>query len=407
MAEREYDIVVLGASGFTGRLVVEYLFNAYGIDKALRWAIAGRNQAKLEGIRDEFASAALPIIIADSSDADSLNSLAARTSVLCTTVGPYARYGTPVVDACVRAGTDYCDLTGEVQWMAQIIKRYQQPAESSGARIVHTCGFDSIPFDMGNWFLQRAMHEQHGIYASRVKTRVGKFKGGASGGTIASMLNMMEDIKVDPALRKIVANPYALYPDDVPTGNDSGDQTAAIFDEDFQQWTAPFIMAAVNTRVVRRSNALLGLPWGQDFRYQEAVLTKSRWRATSASIASMAGMVAMAIGPTRRLAQRFLPKPGEGPDRAARESGFYEVFLHGSHPEHPDKTMLARVCGDCDPGYGSTSKMLAESAVCLAKDPIEAKGGIWTPASAMGAHLHRRLENQAGLTFELRDTAQL
>ncbi|MFK7974981.1 MAG: trans-acting enoyl reductase family protein [Halioglobus sp.] len=407
MANREFDIVVLGATGFTGQLVVEYLANKYGVDGEVKWAIAGRNRSKLEAVRaanvPEEKREALHIIEADSTNAASLNAMAQRTRVVCTTVGPYAKYGTPVVEACVKHGTDYCDLTGEVQWMARVISEHQATAELSGARIVHTCGFDSIPFDMGNWFLQQCMQEQYGAFASQVRTRVGKFSGAASGGTIASMLNMMEEMKADPSLRKVMANPYALYPSDCAVGNDVGDQTGPLFDAEFDSWTAPFIMAAVNTRVVRRSNALLGLPWGQDFRYTEGVLTSSRLKATAASAGSVVGMVTMAIGPTRKLAQRFLPKPGEGPTREQREAGFYEVYLVGIGDSDRGHDTFVKVTGDMDPGYGSTAKMLAESALCLAKDELTVKGGFWTPASAMQGKLLTRLTQNAGLTFEQLD----
>lgn len=404
MANKEFDIVVMGATGFTGQLVVEYLASTYGVDEDLKWAIAGRNRTKLEAARKASMApdlaAKLAIIEADTDNPQSLAAMAARTSVVCTTVGPYARYGTPVVEACVEQGTDYCDLTGEVQWMARVITAHQAAAQASGARIVHTCGFDSIPFDMGNWFLQETMHQQHGVYATAVKTRVGKFSGAASGGTIASMLNMVEEMKADPSLRKVIADPYVLYPPGVARGNDVGDQTGAQYDEDFQRWTSPFIMAAVNTRVVRRSNALLGLRWGQDFRYTEAVLTDSRLKATGNAVASIAGMVAMAIGPTRKLAQRFLPKPGEGPTQEQRESGFYELFLLGINAANRAHDTWVKVTGDMDPGYGSTAKMLAESAVCLARDALPAGGGFWTPAAAMQDKLLHRLTANAGLTFE-------
>jgi len=409
MAKREFDLVIWGATGFTGQLVVEYLVQTYGLDGEIHWAIAGRNRGKLEDVRKSCLPAAqreqLSIIIADSDDPGSLAALVAQTRVLCSTVGPYAKYGTPVLAACAEAGTHYCDLTGEVHWMAQVIPTYQASAEASGARIVHTCGFDSIPFDLGTWYLQQAMLERHGVAAHQVKTRVGRNRGAASGGTIASMLNLMEEARRDPAIRRLVANPYALYPQGIAPGEDGPDQTGPSFDTDFHQWTSPFIMAVVNTRVVRRSNALLGFPWGEDFRYDEAVLNRSRHHAVRASLASGAGMIAMALGPTRKLAQRFLPKPGEGPTRKQREAGYYELFFLGIHPEDRTMDMVVKVTGDRDPGYGSTSKMLGEAAVCLAKDKLEVGGGCWTPASAMGGKLVQRLVHNAGLTFEVIDPA--
>lgn len=408
MTGREFDLVIWGATGFTGQLVVEYLVGRYGVGGELNWAIAGRNHDKLERVRSEHVGPAdrdkLAILLADSTDPDSLADLVHRTRVLCTTVGPYARYGTPLVAACAEAGTDYCDLTGEVQWMAQVIPTYQETARTSGARIVHTCGFDSIPSDLGTWYLQQAMLDTHGVPAAHVKARVGRTRGAASGGTIASMFNMLEEAKRDPSIRKTMANPYALYPEDIRPGQDKGDQSTPRYDPDFRQWTSPFIMAAVNTRVVRRSNALLGFPWGETFRYDEAQLSGSRLSATRNSLAAGAGMVALAIGPTRKLAQRLLPAPGEGPSRKQREAGFYEIFFHGIHPTDRSKDMRAKVTGDMDPGYGSTAKMLGEAAVCLALDELPVEGGFWTPASALDGQLLDRLTANAGLTFEIIDT---
>lgn len=407
MSAREFDVVVLGATGFTGQLVVEYLSDTYGVGGDLRWAIAGRNEAKLNAVRKRYLDSGraeqLPLIIADNGDADSIAALAARTQVLCTTVGPYARYGTPVVAACANAGTHYCDLTGEVQWMAKVIPEYTQAARDSGARIVHTCGFDSVPSDMGTWYLQQLMHERHGVYARQVKGRVAASRGAASGGTIASILNMLEEAGLDPAVRKQVADPYALYPAGTPRGKDGPDQRGALFDPDFNQWTSPFVMAAINTRVVRRSNALLGFEWGEDFRYDESTLNKSRAQAVAVSVASGAGMLALALGPTRRFAQRFLPEPGEGPDKAQREAGFYELRFLGIDPDDRSHDTRVKVRGELDPGYGSTSRMLGEAAVCLAKDPLSVAGGFWTPASALGQHYLERLQANAGLTFTALD----
>ena len=405
MARREFDLIIWGATGFTGQLVVEYLAQNYGVGGDLNWAIGGRNQDKLEQVRTDCLAPdqreQLPLVIADSADQQSLDDMVARSSVVCSTVGPYAKYGTPLVAACAGAGTDYCDLTGEVQWMAKVIPTYQERARESGARIVHTCGFDSIPSDLGTWFLQQQMLTRHGVPAMQVKARVGRNRGAASGGTIASMMHLMEQARKDPSIRKLVADPYALYPEGIAPGEDGPDQTGVRFDPDFHQWTSPFIMGVVNTRVVRRSNALLGFPWGEDFRYDEAVLNRSKWQAKQIALATGAGMAALAIGPTRMLAKRFLPAPGEGPSRKQREAGFYEIFFYGVHPSSRDDDMLVKVTGDMDPGYGSTSKMLGEAAVCLALDDLPVEGGFWTPASAMGQALLERLTTSAGLGFEI------
>jgi len=402
---KDFDLIVWGATGFTGKLVVEYLANTYGVDGDLRWAIAGRNQDKLQQVRKDCLAEQqrehLAIFTADSSDAASLQTLASRAAVICTTVGPYAIHGTPMVEACATTGTHYCDLTGEVQWMAKVIPLYQDKARESGARIVHTCGFDSIPSDMGTWFVQQAMLEQHGIAGNKVSCRIGRSKGAVSGGTIASLLHVLEEAGHDPSVKQALADPYSLYPQGLAKGQDGADQVGALYDADFHQWTCPFIMSSINSRVVRRSHALTGLPWGEDFRYDESQLCKSRGEALRNTIAMGAGMATMALGPTRKLAQRFLPKPGDGPDQAARESGFFELFLHASHPTDSSKDLRAKVTGDMDPGYGSTSKMLSEAAVCLAKDDLCVDGGFWTPSSAMGENLRERLVSNAGLTFDL------
>lgn len=401
---REFDLVIWGATGFTGSLVVEYLVKTYGVSGDLRWAIAGRSREKLEQIRSAWLvdqeRDLLPIVIADSNDAASLAAMAARTRVICTTVGPYARYGSELLAACVTAGTHYCDLTGEVQWLAKMIPLHQTSARASGALIVHCCGFDSIPSDMGCWFLQQAMVERHGVPASRVKARVGRNRGSASGGTIASMLDMMEQASHDKTVRDALRDPYSLCPQGT-TGDDGADQATARFDSDFKQWTSPFVMAAINGRVVRRSNALLDFPWGRDFRYDEAVLCRSRGEALRNTLGLGALMLATATGPGRALARRLLPAPGEGPDREAREAGHFELFFHGVHPGDRSLDLRARVAGKLDPGYGSTSRMLGETAVCLAMDPMTVAGGCWTPAAALGPQLLPRLRERSGLSFEI------
>jgi short subunit dehydrogenase-like uncharacterized protein len=401
---REFDLVLYGATGFTGQLVAEYLLSQYGSDGDLRWALAGRSRDKLERVQQALGDEQIPLVVADADDQAALDSMAGRTRVVCTTVGPYALYGSRLVAACVEAGTHYCDLTGEVQWMRRMIDTHQAAAEESGARIVHTCGFDSIPSDLGVLFLQEAMRREHDIPACHVKFRVAKASGAFSGGTVASLINVMEEAGRDRSLRRLLTDPYALNPADSPRGADVNDQMRAIYDEDFERWTLPFVMAAINTRVVRRSNALMGFPYGTDFRYEEAMLAPEGWGAMRARVAATgmtAGTVAMAIGPLRNIARRLLPSPGEGPDRKTRERGSYEILLYGIHPEDRSQDMMAEVSGDMDPGYGSTSKMLAESAVCLARDPLDCGGGFWTPASAMGQRLIDRLQRNAGLSFSL------
>jgi short subunit dehydrogenase-like uncharacterized protein len=408
---REFEIIVWGASGFTGRLTAEYLLQHHGAGRDLRWALGGRNQAKLERVRDELAkqcgvdASTLPIVVGDSDDEVFLAELAARTKVICTTVGPYAKYGSKLVAACAAAGTHYCDLTGEVHWMQRMIESHEDAARASGARIVFNCGFDCIPSDLGVYFLQREMREREGVPCSHVQLRVKGFSGAASGGTIASMLGMMEEAEKDPSVMRAMNEPYSLNPKDLRSGPDSAESMAPRYDKDFEQWTAPFVMAGINTKVVRRSNALLDYAYGKNFRYDEAVLTGAGPTGFAKAAATAAGTVAtmgaMAIGPLRRLVSGRLPQPGDGPTQEQREKGYFDLLLRGEHPSDPSKTLRGRVQGDRDPGYGSTSKMLAESALCLARDELSVGGGMWTPASAMGDPLLERLAKSAGVTFTL------
>jgi len=364
--------------------------------------MAGRNLAKLQHVQSEL-NCSVPLIETDSADAMAMNTLVARTKVVCTTVGPYALYGTPLVAACAAAGTHYCDLTGEVQWMAQTINHFEQLAQESGARIVHTCGFDSIPSDLGVLYTQQRMQAHHQCYADTIKARVGRFSGSASGGTIASMMVMMEQMGKDAGIAELMANPYSLNPQGEQSGPDGLDENQAIYDTDFEQWTSPFVMAAVNARVVRRSNALQGFPYGRQFSYDERQLTgvdkAGQRKAKNIAFGSRVGPAVMSFGPIRKLASRFLPKPGEGPSPEAQLNGHFELFFHaastaGSH------TVRTRVSGDRDPGYGATSRMLGEAAVCLAQDDLKCPGGIYTPATAMGENLIKRLQRNAGMTFE-------
>jgi short subunit dehydrogenase-like uncharacterized protein len=407
MSERIYDVVIWGASGFTGRLVVEYMYRAYGRSGDVRWAVAGRNEQKLQQVlQDTGCSSNIPILIADSSDEASLRSLAEQTKVVCTTVGPYAKYGSLLVQFCAETGTHYTDLTGEIHWMRRMIDQHHVEAQKSGARIVHTCGFDSIPSDLGVFLLQRAMFEKHGVYSPNVKYRVVKASGGVSGGTIDSVVNMMEESKSDPSILPLMADPYALNPLNMPSGEDKKDKTSVFYDEDFEQWTAPFVMAGVNTRVVRRSHSLLGYPWGNDFRYDEAVLVGDgpggivkAWFITAATGLLIALTV---FSFTRKLFARLAPSPGEGPSPEAIRKGFFNIELFASHPDDPERSMVAIVTGDRDPGYGATSKMIAESAVCLAKDELDTPTGVLTPAVAMGQRLIDRLQQNAGMSFTLK-----
>ena len=402
---REFDIVLWGATGFTGRLVADYLVRKYlGGESGLRLALAGRNREKLEGIANELGAPQLPILVGDSFDAESLNAIASKAEVLITTVGPYAKYGAEVVAACVRNGTDYCDLTGETHFIRAMIDAHEEEAKTTGARIVHCCGYDSIPSDLGTLMVQEAFKQRHGKYAPQVKMAAVQMRGAPSGGTIASMLNMVDEMKENPGLRKILGNPYALNPKGV-RGPDKRDQTGARFDRDLDMWTGTFVMAAINTRIVRRSHALMGLPWGEGFRYSEVMGTgkgaKGWSRAASLIVGVIALMGSLALPLTRPFVEKRLPSPGEGPDQEAREKGSFKTLFVALG----DGGVVRAIVADRrDPGYGSTAVMLSEAAICLALEgaQLECGGGILTPATAMGMRLVERLR-AAGLTFEVQD----
>lgn len=401
---REFDIVLYGAASFVGKLAARYLHQTYGTDGDLKWAIAGRNQSKLDAVKEACGMPNLPCIIADASDADALAKMAASTKVVCTTVGPYALFGNEVVAACAYAGTHYCDLTGEPQWMSRMINAHEETAKKNGAMIVHNCGFDSIPSDLGVWFTQQQAIEKFGEPCNQIRMGVRKLKGGASGGTVDSLLNALTEAKEDPAVRKLMQNPYGVCPKEHQKGVRQLNVTTPTYFEAAKSWLAPFIMASINTRVVHRSNALAGHPYGKDFMYDEAMMMgdglKGRWRATSLAVAMAGGMAAVALSPTRKILQKYaLPKAGEGPSPAEQEAGKYDLRFYGSTAT--GQTIECRVTGDKDPGYGSTSKMLSEAAVCLAKDFDEIEGGFPTPSVAMGEELVRRLTASAGLTFSV------
>ena len=399
MSDREFEVIVYGASGFTGRLVAENLQRTYG--DQVKWAMAGRDQAKLEGVKAEIGAKA-PVIVVDAKDSASLEAMAARTKVVLTTVGPYQLYGEPLLAACVKAGTDYVDLCGEPNWMAAMIAKYGDAAKASGARIVFSCGFDSIPFDLGVVYLQKQAKERFGAPVPRVKGRVRSMKGTFSGGTMASFLATMEAIKRDPSLVKAMANPYAL----------AGEQGAAQPDGDAVKhddgigWSAPFVMAAINVKNVLRSNRLSNYAYGRDFQYDEMVASgdgaDGEKRARAMLKQSNQQNAMMSFGPTRAILRTFvLPKPGQGPNKEQRENGSYDVLFVGEAAD--GRTLRASVKGDKDPGYASTSRMISESALCLARDVSreETGGGIWTTAPAMGAKLIDRLQKNAGLRFAL------
>lgn len=404
--ERPYDLVVFGATSFVGQILCAVLHERHGFDSDLRWAIAGRNPEKLADVAARL-DLNVDHIVADAADELALAALAESTRVIVSTVGPYALHGSLLVAAAVTAGTDYCDLTGEPHWMQSMIDAHHEGAALSGARIVHACGFDSIPSDLGVFFTQAQAQELLGEPCTQINMRVKALKGAASGGTVASMLNIVEEASNDPSLRRVLTNPYALAPAGMRTGVRQPNVTLPMRDEASERWVAPFVMAAVNTRVVHRSHALRGRPWGDDFLYDEAMLTGSgplgalRAGAVSGGLGGLMG--AISVGPVRKiLADKVLPKPGEGPSPEAQEAGFFDIRFYGTTAS--GARITTKVTGDRDPGYGSTAKMLAEAAIMLlGLDPADVPGGFWTPSTAFGEPFIQELVDHAGLTFGVID----
>ncbi len=387
---RELGIIVYGATGYTGRLVCEYLNQQYGIGGEVSWAMAGRSQAKLEQVRDEMGIASdIPLIVADADNPDSVNAMVRRAQVIITTVGPYQLYGSDLVRACAEAGTDYVDLCGEPAWMHDMIAAHGDAAKASGARIVFSCGFDSIPFDLGVLFLQETAKAKLQSPVNRVKGRVRAMQGTFSGGTLASFKATMAAAAKQPDIIAVLMDPFALTEGANGVKQPSG--MAPIYEEDLHSWSAPFVMATINTKNIHRSNFLQGHPYGKDFVYDEMMLT-GPGEAGEAIANAVAQDKSMASDTTQ---------PGEGPSKEERENGFYDVLFVGSNAS--GDSVKVGVKGDKDPGYGSTSKMIAESAVCLLMNPDAASGGIWTPAAALGMLLVDRLQANAGLTFAVED----
>ncbi len=388
----KFDIVVYGASGFTGRLVAEYLAAHYRGDTQLKWAMAGRSLDKLAAVRDAIgAPADTPLIAADASDGASLRAMIAQAKSVISTVGPYQLYGSELVAACAEAGTDYLDLCGEPIWMRQMIDAHEKAAQSSGARIVFSCGFDSVPFELGAFFVQEEARRVFRAPAVRVKGRVREMRGTLSGGTAASARATFEAVAKDLSLVAILNDPFALTPGFGGPKQPKGNKLA--YEEDLQSWAAPFMMAMINTRNVHRSNMLMGFPYGRDFVYDEMVLTGPGEKGEADAKRVMAANNEK-TGPNAR-------KPGEGPSKEERENGRYDLLYIAVAPD--GRQVRAAVRGDRDPGYGSTSKMIAECAICLLRDTPDVAAGIWTPGAAMRDGLIKRLVDHAGLTFQVED----
>ena len=388
MSEREFDLVVFGASGYTGKLVAEYIQNEYGGDQSLKWALAGRNKDKLVGIKEDLnLESDLTILKVDSNDQESLDAMTSAAKCILTTVGPYQLYGSNLVESCAKNGTDYVDLTGEPGWMYEMINEHKETAKKSGSRIVFSCGFDSIPFDLGVYFVQQAVRDKFGKPAQHVRGRVKAMNGEFSGGTIASLGATMATLKEKPELIKVLANPFSLT--EGFEGPTQLDDSKVLLDEKLNMWVAPFVMAPINTKNIHRSNALLGHEYGEDFCYDEMMI---------AGEGEEGKQIADAMTSANPMGGEDVPQPGEGPSQESREQGNYDVQFFADIDEG---CIEARVTGDMDPGYGSTSKMITESAMCLIHDCNDLSGGIYTPAPAMGNKLIKRLIEKAGLTFDI------
>ncbi|MGB0853623.1 MAG: saccharopine dehydrogenase family protein [Pikeienuella sp.] len=382
----EFDIIIYGATGFTGRLVAEYINNTH---PNRPWAMAGRSAEKLAQVRDEMGLPAdTAMVVADASDPASIAAMVARAGVIITTVGPYQAYGEPLVAACAAAGTDYVDLSGEPPFMWNMIEKYDAQAKETGARIVHSCGFDSVPFDMGVYYLQEQAKAKFGAPLTDVKGRVRGMRGTFSGGTAASGMMTMKAAQGDPEVMNRLMSPFALTPGFVGVEQPHGGKPYE--DTDLGAWVAPFFMAPINTKNVHRSNMLLGHAYGTDFTYEEMMFT-GRGEAGEQMAHKLAKMNPMA--------DKNGPKPGEGPSKEERENGSYDLMFTGV-AENGER-MIVGVKGDRDPGYGSTSKMLTECALCLLDEAADAPGGVLTPAPVFGNAIIERLRARAGLTFEV------
>jgi short subunit dehydrogenase-like uncharacterized protein len=387
---KQFDIVVYGATGFTGQLVAEYLAAQYKNDKQLKWAMAGRSLDKLKSVRDAIgAPADTPLIAADSSDAGALKAMVEQTRSVLTTVGPYQWYGNELIAACVAAGTDYLDLCGEPVWMRQMIDKHEQAAKASGARILFSCGFDSVPFELGAFYVQEEAKRAFGVPSARVKGRVRDMRGTFSGGTAASGRATFEAIAKDLSLVAILNDPFALTPGFKGVKQPKGNKP--VYEEEMQSWTAPFTMALINTRNVHRSNMLMGFPYGKEFVYDEMVLTGPGEEGEANARKVMAANTEK-TGPNAR-------KPGEGPSKEEQENGLYDLLYVAVAPD--GREVRISVKGDRDPGYGSTSKIISECAICLVRDAPDVPGGFWTQGAAMQHKLIKRLVDHAGLSFQV------
>tara|TARA_B100001248_G_scaffold257510_1_gene240175 strand:+ start:1309 stop:2523 length:1215 start_codon:yes stop_codon:yes gene_type:complete len=400
-AQKKLDLVIWGATGFTGKLVCEYITNSYN-SKDLNWTIAGRNEEKLLKLKNRL-NIKNSILIGNSNDKYSLEKICGKTKVICSTVGPYALYGTNLIHACIKMKTNYCDISGETQWIRKIIDTFHEKAKKQKIKIVNSCGFDSIPSDMGVYFCQSNYYKENGEYANEINMRVAGTRGGFSGGTYNSLTNVIHEASLNKSVRKILNNPYGLNPINEQSGPDKKDLKSVEYDNEAKSWIAPFVMAGINTKIVRRSNALLNYKYGNSFLYSEAVLVGNGILGKIIGYLSLIPilMVIQKKGSViKKIVDLFVPKAGEGPSKKQRENGFFSLkFFFGNNRQR----YLAKVTGDMDPGYGSTSKMLAECAICLAlEDTLNENYGVITPSVAFEENILERLQNNAGLEFSMK-----
>lgn len=410
MDSKTLDIILFGATSFVGQIATHYLFQHIGPNQDIKWAIAGRSKIRLQTLKASLGKTAqdLPIIVADCTDANSLKAMCKQSRVILSTVGPYALYGEPLIKACVQNGNDYCDLSGEAYWIKLMLDKYQSTAEKSGARIVNCCGFDSIPSDLGVHFLQQMARQKSGDCCNQVKLRVKSIRGGVSGGTIASAIEMLQAAEKHPEVRRAMGNPYLLCPEHYIHTHRQPRIKGPVYDRDFNSWSAAFVMEAINTRVVLRSHLLQSTMHNSPFTYGEGILTgrgiKGYLRACGVTLGLASFAIGLKIKPLRQLMQTFwLAKPGQGPSQQQQLNGFFDMRIIGKKDQY--QTCI-KVVGDRDPGYGCTAKMLIQAGLCMAFDigKSDLQGGFWTPATAMGNRLIKRLTQSAGMLFEKVDS---
>ncbi len=408
----ECDVIVMGGTGFTGRLVVEYLIKNYGAkNDRFSWGIAGRDQKKIEKLKKSFIEIDsqvnnIPFFLADSFHSQSLDKMTSSCKIVISTVGPYLEYGIPLIQSCVKNGTHYCDLTGEIPFIRESIDLFHEKAKKNKCKIIHSCGFDSIPSDLGVLLLQKYSLEKFNKVCDDVHLYVRSIKGGVSGGTISSMIKTVKYIDSHPEKRNILTSPFSLNPMDKIKNNVQQPVLKSIrWDSAFKKWTCPFLMSGINTRVVQRTNAIAQLPYGDNFKYNEVSSFNKGLRGFFKAFTTLMTLVLIQFSIRSNLVlwifkKTFLPKPGEGPSKHQLQSGFFKLKIIGSINEIQKNSVT--VIGDSDPGYSATAKMLTESAISilLNKNEIPKQYGVLTPASGIGLSLIERLKGK-GIIFKI------